>query len=57
MGDLCYVRNRPIGDIYTVVNRFEHSSGLPHYVLRDPDGNHWRVSQLQLSSKPIKPKK
>jgi hypothetical protein len=55
MGDCCYVLNRPPDDVFTVVNRFIHDGGLPHYVLRDPAGDHWRVSQLQMSSKPIKP--
>lgn len=57
VGDLCFVKNRPIDDVFIVESRFLHDSGLPHYVLRDPAGDHWRVSQLQMSSKQIKLKK
>ena len=57
VGDECYVRHKPTDEAFTVVKRFLHESGLPHYVVRDVAGIELRVSQLQLSSKPIKIKK
>jgi len=57
VGDQCYVRHRPLDETFTVVNRFTHDTGLPHYVVRDVAGIELRVSQLQISSKPIKLKK
>lgn len=52
-GDRCYVRGKRPDQVLTVVDSFLHGA-VPHYVLRDSAGRRWRVSQLQMSSKPIK---
>lgn len=52
-GDRCYVRGKQPDQALTVVHGFLHGA-LPHYVLRDSSGRRWTVSQLQMSSKPIK---
>jgi hypothetical protein len=36
---------------FEVIDRFEHN-GWPHYLLRDPAGDTWTASQLDLSSTP-----
>lgn len=56
-GDKCYVRGKRPDQVLVVVDRFNHTSGFPHFILRDKSGRRWRVSQLQMSHKPIKEKK
>jgi len=56
-GDECYVRGKRPDQKFVVVERLNTESGWPHFILRDKSGRRWRVSKLQMSSKPIKDKK
>jgi len=51
-GDWVYVRGWSQHQPAIVVARLENHS-WPHYIVGDYDGNQYRISQLQLSSKPI----
>jgi hypothetical protein len=51
-GDQVYVRGWPIDETALVIDQ---QSGLPfpHYLVVDGDSTEWRISQLELSRKPI----
>ena len=57
VGDTCFVRRLSEEKPLTVKDRFIHDSGVPHYIVSVPYRGLHRVSQLQMSSKPIKLKK
>ena len=54
IGDKAFLR--PVAHLwltepFEVIDRFERN-GWPHYLLRDPAGDTWTASQLELSSTP-----
>ncbi len=50
-GDTAYVRNWPDGHSVLILNQC--NTRWPHYIVVDATGNEWRISQLELSRKPI----
>lgn len=49
VNDKVYVRGQSQDTLFTVVERFSHDSGFPHYLLRGGKSKKLlRVSQLQL---------
>lgn len=52
LGGEVYVRNRNPRERFRVVDAVVRL-GFPHLKLLDLKGNHWMVSQLECSSKPI----
>jgi hypothetical protein len=51
-GAKVYARNWSEEQPLTVIEQL-HGCGVPHYRLLDAIGDYWRMSQLELSTKPI----
>jgi hypothetical protein len=51
-GQQAFVRGWPQGETVLILAQLEFID-WPHYIVADSNGAEWRISQLQLSSRPI----